>query len=272
LDPIHKVVRSGEHEGFLEFIPSIELTDVYRLAPPPSRSLTDRIDNYVTALIEKRTMLSPQTKLEKRSADAEFRRRFQDRYKKTLASHLLVTYLLAVGDRHRGNLKLADDGRLFNVDFGFILGQEPPGKVWQPHVRIRSEELAFAGGQPEVMRTIAEGFRCLRRSSHLLINLIALALTAPSASATNSSSNVATPAAQPCLPVISEEGSATSSFASNASPPLVCRVRETLRDRFLLHKHDEDVAVAEFKKRIEKCVDSSTSCAVDTTREWIYGE
>ena len=35
---------------------------------------------------------------------------FVENLKRTLAAHLLGTYLLAVGDRHTGNLKVTSDG------------------------------------------------------------------------------------------------------------------------------------------------------------------
>jgi phosphatidylinositol 3-kinase len=59
----------------------------------------------------------------------------------------VVTYLLAVGDRHLENLLIDKDGHLFHVDFGFIFGKNPPFKnTAQPPVRICQEMIQCLGG------------------------------------------------------------------------------------------------------------------------------
>jgi phosphatidylinositol 4-kinase len=53
---------------------------------------------------------------------AAMEKRAVDNFVKSLAAQSVATYLLAVKDRHNGNVMISSDGSIFNIDFGFLLG------------------------------------------------------------------------------------------------------------------------------------------------------
>jgi hypothetical protein len=61
------------------------------------------------------------------------------------AGYCVITYILAVGDRHSENLMLTTSGHLVHIDFGFILGRDP--KPMQPPFKLSKQMVEGMGGQ-----------------------------------------------------------------------------------------------------------------------------
>ncbi|CAK9182752.1 unnamed protein product [Ilex paraguariensis] len=96
---------------------------------------------------------------------------------KSCAGYSVITYILGIGDRHLDNLLLRDDGRLFHVDFGFILGRDP--KPFPPPMKLCKEMVEAMGGVESQYYTrfksyCCEAYNILRKSSNLILNLFHL--------------------------------------------------------------------------------------------------
>lgn len=96
----------------------------------------------------------------------------------------MVTYFLAVGDRHLENLLIDQTGHLFHVDFGFIFGKNPPFKnTAQPPIRICLEMMEALGGPKskdytEFLETCVQCFAYLRKYRNHIINMVYLMIHA----------------------------------------------------------------------------------------------
>ena len=68
----------------------------------------------------------------------------KQRFIKSTASYCIISYLLGIGDRHLDNIMITDDGRLFHIDYSYILGDDC--KPLTPKIRLTSDMIDCIGG------------------------------------------------------------------------------------------------------------------------------
>ena len=110
-----------------------------------------------------------------------FSAEIMDNYVRSCAGYCVITYILGVGDRHHDNLLLTDDGKMFHIDFGYILGRDP--KPLPPLMKLSREMIDVFGGQgtdlyKEFKQKCFTTFLTLRRHSNLILNLFSLMVDA----------------------------------------------------------------------------------------------
>lgn len=153
----YRVLATGQDEGMMEFIPSRSLAQI---------------------LSEHRSIIGFLQKFHP-DEDGPFgiTATCLETFIKSCAGYSVITYILGVGDRHLDNLLLRDDGRLFHVDFGFILGRDP--KPFPPPMKLCKEMVEAMGGAESQYYTrfksyCCEAYNILRKSSNLILNLFHL--------------------------------------------------------------------------------------------------
>ncbi|XP_057848847.1 phosphatidylinositol 3-kinase, root isoform isoform X1 [Cryptomeria japonica] len=153
----YRVLATGQDEGMLEFVPSSSLAHILL----EYRSIINYLQQYHTD--ENGPFGITATCLET--------------FIKSCAGYCVITYILGVGDRHLDNLLLTDDGRLFHVDFGYILGKDP--KHFPPPMKLCKEMVEAMGGAEsqyygKFKSYCCEAYNILRKSSNLILNLFHL--------------------------------------------------------------------------------------------------
>jgi len=104
-----------------------------------------------------------------------------DNYVRSCAGYSIICYILGIGDRHLHNLLLRENGCLFHVDFGFILGRDP--KPLPPPMKLTTEMINAMGGFGSKYWQDFRGFcfaafNTLRRHANVVLNLFSLMLDA----------------------------------------------------------------------------------------------
>lgn len=157
----YRVLATSTRHGFVQYIDSISLAEV--------RANEGSIQNYF-----RRYAPSPDSPL-------GIAPEVMDAYVRSCAGYCVITYLLGVGDRHLDNLLLTKTGRLFHIDFGYILGRDP--KPLPPPMKLTREMVEAMGGPSsdlyrEFLNLSHTAFLHLRRHSNLILNLFSLMVDA----------------------------------------------------------------------------------------------
>lgn len=158
----YRVLATSTRHGFVQYIESISLAEV--------RASEGSIQNFFrrhAPMTEGPYGISPEV---------------MDTYVRSCAGYCVITYLLGVGDRHLDNLLLTSTGKLFHIDFGYILGRDPKPMPPPPMKLTREMVEAMGGTSSELYREFLNlshtAFLHLRRHSNLILNLFSLMVDA----------------------------------------------------------------------------------------------
>jgi phosphatidylinositol 3-kinase len=168
-----------------------------------------------------------------------FSRAVLDRFIRSSAGYCVVTFLLGIGDRHLENILVKPDGRLFHIDFGFILGRDP--KPFAPPMKLSAAMVEgmggpFSEGYRRFQQLACEAFMLLRKRAPLIVSLISLM-------------------AEAGIETIAEDAKGQPSFQS-------------LRERFMLGR-SSDEALKAFQELMQQSLSAVFPIVVDTLHRWV---
>ena len=149
----YKVLATSKNDGFVEFVPN-------------SLTIYDILKNY-------QNQIYPFL----RENGGNNTEKLLDSYINSCAGYCVATYILGIGDRHLENILINRNGKLFHIDFGYILGRDP--KFYPPPMKLCEEMVNCMGGTNspkyiEFKKKCNDAFSYLRQHSRLIVNMFYL--------------------------------------------------------------------------------------------------
>ena len=148
----YKVMATSKQSGFVEFVNNSE-TISYIL-----KNYNNVIESYIKKFSNN----------DEKTFDEHL-----NNYINSLAGYSIVTYILGIGDRHLENLMIDQKGKLFHIDFGYILGKDP--KFYTTPIRLDLQMFKCIGNKIEEFKNLCvKCFLTLRENARLIVNLLYL--------------------------------------------------------------------------------------------------
>lgn len=107
------------------------------------------------------------------------------RFTRSCAAYCVATYVLGIGDRHNGNVMIREDGTLFHIDFGHVLGnfKEKFGVRRERVPFVFTPEMVYVMGDKndifyaQFVQMCTTAYNLLRSSAALFMNLFAMMMS-----------------------------------------------------------------------------------------------
>ena len=152
----YKVLATSKSDGFVEFVPN-------------SKTIFDILKKYNNVILSYYKEIS--------GNNEQVLNKYLDSYINSCAGYCVVTYILGIGDRHLENLMIDNRGRLFHIDFGFILGKDP--KPAPPPIKLCKEMVDCMGGKEskryeDFKLKCVNAYLVLRENARVIVNMFYL--------------------------------------------------------------------------------------------------